>query len=375
MPARDDRAHRQPRKPSSTAATPISGTSSAARGSRASSGSRPSTRTTLRRFDDAYMGSTRTWGATSSFDRVRGQDVLEIGLGFGTVGELLARAGRRLPRRRHRAGPGGMMRDRLRVAGLDGAPSGSSRRTRWSCRSPTGRSTASYTIGCLHHTGDTGAACGEVHRVLGPAAGPWSCSTTVTRCGAARSGRARAAARAVSPTTSAALASTTRTPTGEAAPHTDFVSRPEVRACSATFAHVRIDVRNFDDYPLGPLVAARQCACSEPRPASRPRPLHASPTSVPEPGRPRADASLQRRRPDPRPARPARVLPGRPRRADVRRRRGRRLGQPECSRRRATSSSAGRGPAGATEARAARAHARKLRASMRRGHAATTWPW
>ena len=35
---------------------------------------------------------------------------------------------------------------------------------------------------------------------------------------------------------------------GEAAPHTDFVSRGKVRRLSRSFARVKIDVQNFDGY-------------------------------------------------------------------------------------------------------------------------------
>ena len=38
---------------------------------------------------------------------------------------------------------------------------------------------------------------------------------------------------------------------GEAAPHTDFVSKGEVRRLFRDFARVEIDVQNFDGYPLG----------------------------------------------------------------------------------------------------------------------------
>jgi len=38
---------------------------------------------------------------------------------------------------------------------------------------------------------------------------------------------------------------------GEAAPHTDFVSRSDVKRLFRAFSRVRVDVQNFDDYPFG----------------------------------------------------------------------------------------------------------------------------
>ena len=38
---------------------------------------------------------------------------------------------------------------------------------------------------------------------------------------------------------------------GHAAPHTDFVSKADVRRLFADFERVEIDVQNFDDYPFG----------------------------------------------------------------------------------------------------------------------------
>lgn len=37
---------------------------------------------------------------------------------------------------------------------------------------------------------------------------------------------------------------------GEAAPHTDFVSKTDVRRMFREFSRVKIDIRNFDDYFL-----------------------------------------------------------------------------------------------------------------------------
>ena len=39
--------------------------------------------------------------------------------------------------------------------------------------------------------------------------------------------------------------------TGEAAPHTDFVSRSEVRRLFRDFTRVKVDVQNFDGYAFG----------------------------------------------------------------------------------------------------------------------------
>ena len=46
--------------------------------------------------------------------------------------------------------------------------------------------------------------------------------------------------------------------TGEAAPHTDYTSRPDARRLFGKFSSVRVEVRNCDPMRLGPIVVPRE---------------------------------------------------------------------------------------------------------------------
>jgi len=71
----------------------------------------------LARFDAAYLGYYPYLVRDLDALPVEGKDVLEIGLGFGTVGQLLAARGARYRGADIAAGPVAMMRDRLRWLG------------------------------------------------------------------------------------------------------------------------------------------------------------------------------------------------------------------------------------------------------------------
>lgn len=210
----------------------------------------------LRRFDAAYMEIYPYLWRYLELPAVRGQDVLEIGLGFGTVGELLARGGAVYNGVDISPGPVEMMRDRLRMAGIAGV-----KRVQQASALELPYEEATFdrvvTIGCLHHTGDTQRGVAEVFRVLRPG------------------GRAvvmlynRDSLRQVTQRLKARLtrrrdgdewlrARYDANTEGEAAPHVDFVSKSAVRRMFAGFADLHIDVQNFDPFVLGPLFIPRE---------------------------------------------------------------------------------------------------------------------
>jgi SAM-dependent methyltransferase len=103
-------------------------------------------------------------------------------------------------------------------------------------------------IGCLHHTGDLPQAVSEVHRVLVPGGLAFVMlynahsfrQLVVVRRERVRAWRARhGSAEKVRGMYDANAA-------GEAAPHTDFVSRRRVRELFGTFSDVEIQSQNFD---------------------------------------------------------------------------------------------------------------------------------
>jgi len=211
----------------------------------------------LKQFDDWYLQYYPYLERYLEDLAVEGRDVLEIGLGFGTVGQSLAARGARYHGADIAAGPVAMMRDRLRWLGRpdDGSViQASVLQLPWE----DGRFDLVVSIGCLHHTGDLPRAVSEVHRVLAPGgtafvmlynAHSFRQLTVVNRERLRAIWARRDAAervRAVYDVNS----------TGDAAPHTDFVSRRDARRLFNAFSDVKIDSQNFDT--LTPTLAGRE---------------------------------------------------------------------------------------------------------------------
>lgn len=207
----------------------------------------------LARFDDWYMRYYPYLARYLDELPLDGREVLEIGLGFGTVGQALAARGARYYGVDIAAGPVAMMRDRLRWLGMNGNDTvlqASVLELPWEAE------TFDFviSIGCLHHTGDLPRAVEEVHRVLRPGGtalvmlyNAHSLRQLVVR--PSQRLRARRARRS-SAELMRAIYDANRA--GEAAPHTDFVSRREVRHLFGTFSSVKVEVQNFDqEMPVG----------------------------------------------------------------------------------------------------------------------------
>jgi SAM-dependent methyltransferase len=119
----------------------------------------------LSRFDAYFF---RTYPYLQPFlgrAPVAGRRVLEIGLGYGTVGQRLAEQGARYTGMDIAAGPVAMMRHRLDLAELSGDAVQASA---LDLPFPSESLEVVVAIGCLHHTGDFPRAIREVHRVLVP---------------------------------------------------------------------------------------------------------------------------------------------------------------------------------------------------------------
>jgi len=210
----------------------------------------------LARFDAAYMGHYPYLARYLDDLPVEGRKVLEIGLGFGTVGQLLAQRGADYHGADIAAGPVAMMRDRLRWTGRRDEGSvlqASALELPW--QDDTFDLVVS--IGCLHHTGDLPRAVSEVHRVLAPG------GTAFVMLYNAHSFRQLVvvprerlrAARARRSSDERVRAMYDANAAGEAAPHTDFVSRRGVRRLFGAFSSVTAQSQNFD--ALTPALAGR----------------------------------------------------------------------------------------------------------------------
>jgi SAM-dependent methyltransferase len=220
----------------------------------------------LRKFDEAYLAIYPYLSSYVTEQDLKGKRLLEIGLGYGTLGEIIAQRGCQYHGLDIAQGPVEMMRYRLALLGQE-AGGRVQKGSALDIPYPEGTFDYVYSIGCLHHTGDLPKAVSEVHRVL--AAGGKAVVMLYNRfsfrqlahlptrymweilTGRPRRGSFRDAVRARYDSNSA----------GDAAPHTDFVSRSDVRQhLFGRFASIRIDVQNFDGYALlrGRIVIPRE---------------------------------------------------------------------------------------------------------------------
>jgi len=203
----------------------------------------------LRRYDAAYLAFYPYLQRYVERERLHNKRVLEIGPGYGTLGQLLASAGCDYHGLDISEAPVAMMRHRLIALGLTNVE----QRVLIGSALEIPHADASfayvYAIGCLHHTGNLNKAVSEVYRVLVPGGKAIVMvyhrhslfqlvrGSTVRLQALLSRGRIDAARQIRS-----LYDSNQR---GEAAPHTDFVSLPEARRLFKDFMRVKIDMRNF----------------------------------------------------------------------------------------------------------------------------------
>jgi ubiquinone/menaquinone biosynthesis C-methylase UbiE len=119
----------------------------------------------LKKFDDWYLAYYPYLLHHVPVHTMRGQDVLEIGLGYGTLSQKIAEAGARYKGLDIASGPVNMVNSRMEQKGLDGkAVQGSM----LECPFPDQSFDCVVSIGCFHHTGDTQRCIDETFRVLRP---------------------------------------------------------------------------------------------------------------------------------------------------------------------------------------------------------------
>jgi SAM-dependent methyltransferase len=126
-------------------------------------GVRDSTPESLKRFDDWYFEFYPYLWEHIPFDELRGQDVLEIGLGYGTVSQRLAEVDARYTGLDIARGPVDMVNHRLRQNNLSGKARQAS-----ILEPPFAPESFDVivAIGCLHHTGDLKGAIAQCHKLL-----------------------------------------------------------------------------------------------------------------------------------------------------------------------------------------------------------------
>lgn len=205
----------------------------------------------LRRFDEAYLAFYPYLEGYVSSEELEGKKVLEIGLGYGTLGQLLASKDCDYYGLDIVQGPVAMMRYCLNQLGQDGE-----RKVITGSVLEIPHEDASfdyvYTIGTLHHTGNLSKAISEVYRVLVPGGKAivmlynrhsfrQLVRVPLMRLRTLLSNRRRSHAERTR-----ALYDTNAQ--GEAAPHTDFTSPAEARQFFKKFSQVKIDIRNFGNF-------------------------------------------------------------------------------------------------------------------------------
>jgi SAM-dependent methyltransferase len=208
----------------------------------------------LARFDRAYLDYYPYLDRYLPDESEVDKRVLEVGLGYGTVGELLACRGLDYRGLDIAPGPVEMMRHRLRNLGRDDADELVRRGS--ALEMPYDEASFDYvvTIGCLHHTGDIPRAVSEVHRVLRP--GGVATVMLYARYSLHR------AALAVWKLPAAFRRDTTlereirraydETVAGEPAPMVDFVTRGEIKRMFERFGGIGVRRENWDPMPLIP---------------------------------------------------------------------------------------------------------------------------
>jgi SAM-dependent methyltransferase len=198
----------------------------------------------LARFDELYLGFYPYLERYVPAD-FEGKKVLEVGLGYGTLGQLIASRNADYYGVDIAEGPVETMRLRLSWLGIpeEHVVQASV------LELPFEDSVFDfvYSIGCLHHTGNLERSVQQVRRVLRPGGRAVVMlynrhSVRQLQFGIAQALRRR---RGGDEELRAAYDAGRE---GDAAPHTDFVSRGEVRRLFHDFARVKIDVQNFDGY-------------------------------------------------------------------------------------------------------------------------------
>jgi SAM-dependent methyltransferase len=174
---------------------------------------------------------------------LRGAEVLEIGLGYGTLSSALMARGCSYHGVDIAEGPVEMARHRWRLAGGADAAERVVRGSALALPFEDRRFDHVFAIGCLHHTGNLPLAVREVHRVLRPGG---SAVVMLYNLHSYRQLRNRRRSRPQV----ASMYDTNAT--GETAPHIEYVSAGQVRRLFAEFGSVRIDRRNFDGLPFIP---------------------------------------------------------------------------------------------------------------------------
>ena len=215
------------------------------------------TAASLAKFDEAYMELYPYLLQRVPVADFAGLRVLEVGLGYGTLGQKIAQSCRSYTGLDIAHGPVQMMRHRLGLAGIAGnAVQGSVLDAPF----PDASFDRVVAIGCFHHTGDTQRCLDETWRLLRP--GGIAYLMVYNRYSALQwqrwPGRTLAAALAewglgrwdTAPTVGQRHAYD-RNSAGAAAPETQFFSTRQLRRMLGRFRRLELAKENFGNVKMG----------------------------------------------------------------------------------------------------------------------------
>jgi SAM-dependent methyltransferase len=210
----------------------------------------------LERFDDWYFELYPYLFDHVPLQQLADRDVLEVGLGYGSLSQKIAQSGVRYVGLDIAAGPVEMVRHRLRQLGLPGrAEQGSI------LAAPFPEASFDYiiTIGCLHHTGDVRRAIAECSRLLRPGGSLLLMvyyAYSYRRWMQARRPTLNYLWKEISGYRGVCAPQTERekwdydhNSEGTVAPHTDFLSVKSLRYLCREFSEFRCQLRNISQEP------------------------------------------------------------------------------------------------------------------------------
>jgi len=199
----------------------------------------------LARFDEAYMEGYPYLTGYLPQPAAPGERLLEVGLGYGTVSQILAEREFDYHGLDIAIGPVGMVRDRIGRIGLEDPAERVRQGSILEAPYPDAHFDHVVAIGCLHHTGDMRGAVREVHRILKPGG---EATVMVYHRHSYRRFKQwleRKLGRGLDD--EAVRASYDTDSSGAAAPATEYAGRREAkREVFSDFAEVRTRSENFD---------------------------------------------------------------------------------------------------------------------------------
>jgi SAM-dependent methyltransferase len=211
----------------------------------------------LRRFDAAYLDYYPYLLDYIDPPALRDKDVLEIGLGYGTLSQLLALAGARYVGLDVAQEPVALLERRIASLG-DRVTGRAIRGSALALPLEDESFDYVYSIGCLHHTGNLPQAVQEVHRVLRPG------GTAIVMVYYSHSIRHLVAPlrRIVDADWRRRYDAKVRAlydtdPSGAPPPHTEYADHDDVRRLFAGFGSVSAEVRNFPEWMIRGLAIRR----------------------------------------------------------------------------------------------------------------------